>query len=549
MTYIVTARKWRPTTFEEVVGQQHISSTLKNAITQNRVGHAYLFSGPRGVGKTTVARILARVLNCAQPVKGNPCNECESCQEILHGRGVDVFEIDGASNRGVEEIRNLREAVKYPPAQSKYKVYIIDEVHMLTKEAFNALLKTLEEPPPHVLFIFATTEVIKVPPTILSRCQRFDFRRIPLHDIINRLQFIAHEEGIRIDNDALLYIAKKGDGSMRDAQSIFDQVVAFSGTTVQAEHVRETLNIVDQDLYFDVTDILRSKDTKRGLQLVSSVVENGYDLREFLAGLAEHLRNLLTVVTTGSSELVETSGEYQKRYADEAKHFADVDLIRYLRAVVGLHQDLRWSTQPRIRLESGIIELIMMEKTANLQSLISRLDELKHSSHGNEKIPIMGSARAGWSQSTTERHPQHIPSNTETQSASHTTENVREPTAASPEIQTGYQTITFEEAFARWDEFVSAVRTSRINLGSVLGQSRLVEITNGCMKIECENEFQLNTLQRNREFLGEMCRKVFGVATPVEITIHRTVQTQPDDTVTKHPILEAMRRELGAEPL
>src|SRR5689334_3904974 len=229
MTYVVTARKWRPMVFEDIVGQEHVTTTLRNAVGTERLSHAYIFSGPRGVGKTTCARILAKVINCLHPADLNPDNSCELCEEITAGRSVNVFEIDGASNRGVEEIRNLREAVRYPPARGRYKVYIIDEVHMLTKEAFNALLKTLEEPPPFVIFIFATTEIHKVPLTILSRCQRFDFRRIGIGEITARLAHIAAAEKIRIDDDALLLVAKRGDGSMRDAQSIFDQVVSFCG--------------------------------------------------------------------------------------------------------------------------------------------------------------------------------------------------------------------------------------------------------------------------------------------------------------------------------
>lgn len=547
MTYIVTARKWRPTTFEDVVGQAHVSATLKNAIQQNRLGHAYIFSGPRGVGKTTIARILARVLNCAQPVNGDPCNQCESCLEISGGRSVDVFEIDGASNRGVEEIRNLREAVRYAPAKSNYKVYIIDEVHMLTKEAFNALLKTLEEPPPHVLFVFATTEVHKVPATILSRCQRFDFRRIAINDITERLRFISKEEDITIDDDALLYIAKKGDGSMRDAQSIFDQVVAFSGTTVSAEQVLETLNIVDQELYFEVTEILRTRDTKRGLQLVAQIVDKGYDMREFLSGLSEHIRNLLTVTTTGSSELIETSAEYRERYSKEAKHFSDVDLIRYLRSTLDLHKELRWSLQPRIRLESGIIELIKMEKTADIQTLITRLDEIKKNNPDTTNIPIMGSANAGWKNPTGdgEKNMQRVSSLSNSSPGVVHDTTPAQYTAQSPSMKT----ITAEEAFARWDEFVGAVRTARINLGSVLSQSKLVDVKNGCVQLLCENDFQLNTLRRSKEYLGEISKRIFGAAAPFEIKMGKGQHKHNDGEKKEHPVIEALRRELGAEPM
>src|SRR3990172_2898333 len=321
MSYQVTARKWRPMVFEDVVGQSHVTETLRNAISTNRLAHAYIFSGARGCGKTTTARILAKAINCLSPKDINPDNECEVCKEITAGRSLDVIEIDGASNRGVEEIRNLRESVRYTPTRGKYKVYIIDEVHILTKEAFNALLKTLEEPPEHVMFIFATTEVHKIPMTILSRCQRFDFRRIAIEEIISRLRFIAGEEGVTVDDGALMVIAKKADGSMRDAQSIFDQIRSFCGNEIKNEDVLKVLNAVDQEVYFGVTDLIREGNARGGIELVDRLMKNGYDLREFLGALSERLRNMLFVLTTDAADLIETSEPYRKRYREEAKQF------------------------------------------------------------------------------------------------------------------------------------------------------------------------------------------------------------------------------------
>ncbi|HEY4612563.1 MAG TPA: DNA polymerase III subunit gamma/tau, partial [Bacteroidota bacterium] len=377
MSYQVTARKWRPMVFEDVVGQSHVTSTLVNAIKTHRVAHAYIFSGQRGCGKTTTARILARALNCLSPNGTNPDNTCEVCLEITDGRSLDVIEIDGASNRGVEEIRNLRESVRYTPSRGKYKIYIIDEVHMLTKEAFNALLKTLEEPPAHVVFMFATTEIHKVPATILSRCQRFDFRRIATDEIIARLKFIAQEEKITIDDDALLIVAKKGDGSLRDAQSIFDQVRAFCGNTIGVKDAQTVLNVVDLDLYFRVTDLIKAKDVRGGIDLIDEIIRNGYDIREFLIGLSEHLRNLLVVSTTQSTQLVETSEPHRKRYQAEAAHFSENDLLRLIKLVLELEGSIRWSSQPRYKLEAGLLQMIKMHGAVRVDELLKQIDDLK----------------------------------------------------------------------------------------------------------------------------------------------------------------------------
>lgn len=381
--YLVTARKWRPAEFESVVGQEHVTQTLRNAIRSGRVHHAYLFSGPRGVGKTTTARILAKALNCLNlGPDAEPCNVCESCRAIVEGRSMDVVEIDGASNNSVDDVRKLRENAKYPPINGHYKLYIIDEVHMLSGSAFNALLKTLEEPPKHLVFVFATTEPHKVPPTILSRVQRFDFRRMQISDIVSRLSFIASQEHLQVDEDALVVVAKKADGSMRDAQSIFDQVISFCGQSVTYAQVNEALNVIDQGFFFRVTDMMRSHDPSDVFTIVEEIMRIGYDPQEFLIGLAEHLRNYLTVLTTGSVRLIETAKVYIDRYAEESRTVQQGDLIRALNLTLQAQQNIRNSSQPRLRLELLLTQLATMDSTVQLSELLRRIDGMPQGSPG-----------------------------------------------------------------------------------------------------------------------------------------------------------------------
>ena len=281
MAYLVLARKWRPQRFDEVVGQPHVVQTLTNAISTQRIAHAYLFSGARGIGKTSVARILAKALNCAQGPSPTPCNECESCREITESSSLDVLEIDGASNRGINEIRELRENIRYLPSKSPYKIYIIDEVHMLTGEAFNALLKTLEEPPAHVIFIFATTESHRIPITILSRCQLFEFRRLAGGAIVEHLQYIAQEEGIEISDVSLRLLAREAEGSMRDGQSLLEQMIAFSGKKIKDEDLLEVLGVIDRQALLDAAAAIVDGDGVRCLEIIERLYLHGHDLRRF----------------------------------------------------------------------------------------------------------------------------------------------------------------------------------------------------------------------------------------------------------------------------
>ena len=378
LAYEVTARKWRPQEFDGVIGQEHVTTTLKNAIQAGQIAHAYLFAGPRGVGKTTTARILAKALNCVDGPTVTPCNACAFCREIAEGRSVDVLEIDGASNNRVEQVRtHLLESVKYTPSQGKHKIYIIDEVHMLTKEAFNALLKTLEEPPPHVYFIFATTDPRKVIPTVLSRCQRFDFRRISGPTIVDHLAMISEKSGYDVQREALALIARRVDGSMRDAESLLDQVVAFGGTGLSAREAAEVLGIVDQDVYFELLDVVADQDVPRGLDLVDRVFRQGHDLEEIILGVLEHLRNLLVVKAAPEADaLLGAAALELDRYREQAERFETEDLLRLSHLATQMEQSVKQSALPRVQLETGVVRMVRMARSVQLTDVMSRLSEM-----------------------------------------------------------------------------------------------------------------------------------------------------------------------------
>ena len=378
MAYEIFARKYRPMTFEDVVGQKAVVQTLQNAIKANRVAQAYIFSGMRGVGKTTAARILAKALNCAQGPTPTPCNACESCVGVNEDRALDGLEIDGASNRGIDDIRQLREAVRYKPIQSRYKVIIIDEVHQVTGPAFNALLKTLEEPPPSTVFIFATTEYQKVPPTILSRCQHFEFRNIGQREMADHLALIAGREGISISPAGLHLIADVSQGSLRDAESLLDQAVAFCGNEVGDEALKEILGLIDRRLLLEFSSAVIEGNPARLFPLVESVIERGYDLRAFYKELIRHFRNLLLVRTVPEpGDLLPLGAEALAGLRAEAEKTGVEDLLRYLTALQQGEAGLKYSSHPRIYFETSLVRLSHFQKLVPIGEMIEDLDRLK----------------------------------------------------------------------------------------------------------------------------------------------------------------------------
>ncbi len=377
MSYVVLARKWRPQTFDDLTGQQHVAQTLTHAIERERVPHAMLFTGARGVGKTSSARIVAMALNCAQGPTPSPCGVCDACREIQRSQSVDVLEIDGASNRGINEIRELREGVRYAPNRDRYKIYIIDEVHMLTTEAFNALLKTLEEPPAHVVFIFATTEAHKIPVTILSRCQRFDFRRIPHAEIVSRLRHIVDREEIDVGDDVLGLIARQADGGMRDALSLLDQVIAFAGSSVDADAAAEILGAAERRRLFDLTDAIVCRDTDRALGVLAGILAYGVDVAHLAAETVAHLRDLIVVATTSDPRALTALSATEIAQAREQVARTDASTLhRMFEIMAGAAEEISRSAHGEILFEMAMVRMTALEPASSIMALIRRLEAL-----------------------------------------------------------------------------------------------------------------------------------------------------------------------------
>jgi len=395
MSYQVIARKWRPQRFSEVVGQQHVTATLENAIKNNRVAHAYIFSGARGVGKTTTARILAKALNCAKGPTVEPCDECDSCREIAAGTSLDVIEVDAASNRGIDQIRELREMVRYAPASSRYKVVILDEAHMLTDEASNALLKTLEEPPDKVIFVLATTQPEDLLETIRSRAQHFHFRALTFSEIVGALERIAQKEGLSIDSGALAVLARAAEGSLRDALSLLEQARAYCGATITDPQVRELLGVVPEELLDQLVEAVQARSAERVLALVHTFLAEGRNLQHFCREAIRHFRNLLIARVCGAdSDLIAAPPDQRLRLARAAEAFTEEDLTRYFQILLVTDDDLRRKPDPRLHLEMGLLRLVNAARLAPLEELLAELNSEAGAKRPASPAPSRGAAAA-----------------------------------------------------------------------------------------------------------------------------------------------------------
>jgi DNA polymerase-3 subunit gamma/tau len=523
-SYLVLARKWRPQLFEEVIGQRHITQTLQNAILQKRVAHAFLFTGARGVGKTSSARILAKALNCEKGLLINPCNECTSCQEVGHGTSMDVIEVDGASNRGIDEIRELRENVRYTPAKSRYKIYIIDEVHMLTKEAFNALLKTLEEPPPHIIFIFATTEPHKIPATILSRCQRYDFKRIPFREVIGSLKRIVEEEKIQISQRGLLSIAQESEGSLRDAQSLLDQVIAYAGKNIHDEDVAEVLGLIDRKMLSEVIGAIADRDVERCMKVIEHVYHFGYDLQHFCRELLQYLRNLILMKVSQHPEgLMELPEEEFMLLKQQAEKFKFDQLNHLFTLLLKGEQETAQSTFPRTMLEMTLIRMATLQPILPIDEMMKKLEAMEGGGlTGGEKERKMSSASG---RGIRPEDPARDKKAEESLKRSEQTGGEKDP--AKNENLEGLKTEGEPHALLRerWEEawrgLVEFTRGRNPILGAFLALGSLVDLSDEKIEIGFEKDsFHYDRMleRENRSQLESICLEYFQKKAKVVIS-------------------------------
>lgn len=550
MSYLVFARKWRPRTFEDVVGQAHITDTLKRAIEKNRVAHAYIFTGTRGVGKTTTARILARALNCDKGPTTHPCGECESCRNIINGASFDVLEIDGASNSGVDDIRELRENISYTSMGGKYRIFVIDEVHMLSKSAFNALLKTLEEPPKNVIFIFATTEPQKIPETIHSRCQRYDFRRIATEQIVAQLEKICTEEGIAFEKSGLELIGRRADGSMRDALSLLDQVYSFCQDSVTEKEVRLVLGIVEAELYTGVLEAVAEKKPLPVIQAVEDILNRGFDLLEFVIGFQEYLRTLLFVRLPGIAEnqRLSVSLETMQYQTDCAARFSETDLLRMIEVIRRAESELRWSSFPRFLIETALLKLVYMDSSVSVEQILASLKQ--------GKVP--GNVAAAPVSNLSEYKKK---SDTRTVDRDADAEPVK---SIPPKVDTeSFHTVQGDagsfDLRAQWPSFIELLMEDLPNLGTFLSMAYIAECTDTSIDLRFEKQFGFQfaevTRKNNRDSIQKKLNSFAGKPVNLHLTIEkedrkqqkqtkhhrgkkRTAHPSLDDDITNEPIIE-----------
>ena len=491
MSYTVLSLKWRPQLFSDLIGQDHVTKTLTNAFKKDRVAQGYILTGPRGVGKTTTARIIAKALNCAKSLNGVPCNNCNNCQEITDGRNLDVIEIDGASNRGIEEIRNIREQIKYTPMNAPYKIFIIDEVHMLTNQAFNALLRTLEEPPSHGKFILATTDIHKVPSTIISRCQRFDFNRITEESIRKRLKIIFKDEKIVVDDDSISAIARKSDGSMRDALSIMDQVIAYAGDSIKIDDVSTIIGLIPIDIFFNYSNAINEKDYSKMTKVLETVKSTGLPLEDVAEGLSSHFRNLIISTVENSDNLLELNDENRNQYLSNAKKWNGKDLLRVINVLNDLEYKLKHMSQPLIFFEMTSMKLMEMDSSVSISELLSK------SENKNIKKKSKSSTTPDDKTITNEKK-EHTVSKPEN-------DKIEEP------VEIKNNSFNIDYIKKEWGSFIIMITKERPSIGTTLEHSLPTSLVGNKLIIEVSGlpDFSVGNLNRNNQVIESFLKDYF----------------------------------------
>ena len=548
MSYLVLARKFRPQTFEDVIAQGHVTQTLSNSISSGRVAHAILFAGPRGTGKTTVARILAKAMNCQQGPSSTPCNACRSCKEITAGNAVDVYEIDGASNNSVDQVRELRDNIKYMPAHSPYKIYIIDEVHMLSTAAFNALLKTLEEPPAHVLFFFATTEPHKIPITILSRCQRHDLRRIDLQAVVTHLKNLCIAEEVDFPEESLWLIAKESGGSMRDALSLLDQMISCANGPIHHEHVLDLLGAVDARTLFQISEAALTQNVPELLRILDEAYSRGRDLKKLYSDLISHFRNLLVIkITQNPTKLVDLSTQEIEAARAQIQRVSQTMLNQTLDLLMREEQAMRFSAQPRLALEMAFIRLGGLKPALPIEQLIDGLEQLRQ-----DLFKYPGNNGMGLQSSYETKPPVLAPVASETvrDGALSYPQSEARPTAPSQTEETGDTPESLDRA---WRNILNRISGDYPALAAALSASSAVAFSGNSLTVEVAgSEFNVNLVQRdkNRNILKQVCSEFFRkplqididarVLAPADNQVKKEAEAQQRNEALHHPLVKGM---------
>lgn len=522
--YQALYRQYRPKTFDEVLGQEHVTTTLKNQVKSGNIGHAYIFAGTKGTGKTSTAKIFSRAVNCLNPKDGNPCNECEICKGIMDESIMDVIEMDAASNRKIEDIREIRDKVIYPPSKAKYKIYIIDEVHMLTNQAFNALLKTLEEPPKHLIFILATTELQKLPPTIVSRCQRFDFKRLSSKDIIANMKNILNSLNVRYDEKILKLIARNSDGAMRDALSLLDQLVSYNSENLTYEEALEILGIANTDLIFSLVDNIKNRKVEEALLSINNIIQEGKDIVQFIKDLIQHYRNLLIAKTSNSAIDIMDMDEYMVNQYKNQSQDMDLDyILKSLEVLNDSEKRMAWTTQPRIILEMAIVRLINLEERISLEERVKRLEEIiekgqismptipkeeERKVKKDVKIDIVHNKAEGREQ--VEKKEEKL-------------EEKKEEKEVAVEIIDDGRELSFEEINKSWPNILNIVREKDVKTNALLREARPSYFANNKLTIAFGDKFGFHkaAMERphNKELLESILSSYFNKNIKVDFTM------------------------------